>query len=173
MRSLLLGCASAAAVFIATALAQPPQEIVATDTIELRSEQTKAFTFDHAVAKISLSDRGVAEVTPDNDKAFYIRGMKPGHVLMTAYAPDGSIVYRANIVVDIPPLGYVRIYGLKSKNEIGQVFQNQDYVSYYCTSTGCSRANPDIEQPPERSGSVSKTSPTSDGGSVTRTYDYR
>ena len=52
---------------------------------------------------------------------------------MTAYAPDGHVVHRSNILV-AQTEGLVRIYG---NREI------KDFAGFYCSNTGCGRADPD------------------------------
>ena len=52
---------------------------------------------------------------------------------MTAYAPDGRVVHRSNIIV-AQTEGFVKIYG---DPEI------KDFVGFYCSNTGCGRADPD------------------------------
>src|SRR5436190_21653176 len=99
MRSLLIGCAISAAILAGHAHAQAPREVLATDTIELRAEQARTFAFDEPVTKFTLSSEGVAQVIPETDRTFTIRALTPGRVLMTAYAQDGRVVHRSNIVV--------------------------------------------------------------------------
>lgn len=135
MRSLLIGCAISAAIFAGQAQAQTqaPREVVATDTIELRAEQARTFAFDEPVTKFTLSSEGVAQIIPETDRTFTVRAVTPGRVLMTAYAPDGRVVHRSNIVVG-PTEGLVKIYG---HPEI------KDFVGFYCSNMGCGRADPD------------------------------
>lgn len=135
MRSLFLGCAIAAATIVwqAQAQSQAPREVVATDTIDLRAEQARTFAFDEPVTKFTLSSEGVAQVIPETDRTFTVRALTPGRVLMTAYAPDGRVVHRSNIVVG-PTEGFVKIYG---DPEV------KDFVGFYCSNSGCGRADPD------------------------------
>ncbi|MGY4499172.1 hypothetical protein ACVWYH_003103 [Bradyrhizobium sp. GM24.11] len=116
MRSLFFASALSAAFLVTAVHAQAPQEIVATDTIDLRSDSTKTFTFDQPVARFSLSVDGVAEITPDTDRVFTVKGLKPGKTLMTAYGPDGTVVHRSNISVE-QTQGFVRIFGQKKGGE--------------------------------------------------------
>lgn len=133
MRGLLISCAMSAAILAGHANAQAPREVVANDTIELRAEQARTFAFDEPVTKFTLSSEGVAQVIPETDRTFTVRALAQGRVLMTAYAPDGRIVHRSNIVVG-PSEGFVKIYG-DSKGK--------DFVGFYCSNNGCARADPD------------------------------
>jgi Flp pilus assembly secretin CpaC len=133
MRSLLIGCAISAALLAGHADAQAPREVLATDTIELRAEQARTFAFDEPVTKFTLSSEGVAQVIPETDRTFTIRALTPGRVLMTAYAQDGRVVHRSNIVVGQTE-GFVKIYGNP---------ELKDFVGFYCSNTGCGRADPD------------------------------
>jgi len=133
MRSFLIGCALSAVILAGYAQAQVPREITATDTIELRAEQARTFAFDEPVNKFNLSAEGVAQVIPETDRTFTVRGLAPGRVLMTAYAQDGHVVHRSNIVVG-PTEGLIKIYG---HPEI------KDFLGYYCSTSGCGRADPD------------------------------
>lgn len=164
MRSLVLGCAISAAFLISSANAQPPQEIVAVDTIELKAGQARSFSFDQAVGKITTGAEGVAEVIPDTDRTFTIKGLAPGQVMMTAYAPDGKVIHRSNIAVS-PNSTVIKIYG--DKTTVG------GYSTYYCSDPGgCSRANPEIAPLPF-STSISETRSKSDGSSEARIREYR
>ncbi|UVO39411.1 pilus assembly protein N-terminal domain-containing protein [Bradyrhizobium arachidis] len=120
-----------------TASAQHMQEIVATETIELRAEQARTFTLDQPVNKFSLSVEDIAQVIPETDRVFTIRGLKAGRVMMTAYAADGQVVHRANVIVD-QTQGLVKIYRAEVK----------DYVGFFCTSLSCGRADPDAKPLP-------------------------
>ena len=133
MRSLLIGCAIGAAILAGRVQAQAPREIVATDTIEMRAEQARTFAFDEPVTKFTLSSEGVAQVIPETDRTFTVRALTSGRVLMTAYAPDGHVVHRSNIVVG-PTEGLVKVYGHP---------EVKDFVGFYCSSAGCGRADPD------------------------------
>ena len=137
MRSLLIGCAIAAAIFATSSKGQPqdqaPREIVAVDTIQMRAEQARTFAFDEPVTKFTLSSEGVAQIIPETDRTFTVRALTPGRVLMTAYAPDGRVVHRSNVVVGQTE-GFVKIYGYR---------ETKDFAGYYCSNNGCGRADPD------------------------------
>ena len=151
MRGLLFSCAIGALMLagFAQVRAQAPREVVATDTIELRAEQARTFAFDEPVTKFTLSSDGIAQIIPETDRTFTVRALAPGRVLMTAYAPDGRVVHRSNIVVGQTE-GFVKIYG---DPEI------KDFVGFYCSNSGCGRADPDkvpyavsVQQTKQRSG---------------------
>ncbi|MBR0690074.1 pilus assembly protein N-terminal domain-containing protein [Bradyrhizobium manausense] len=154
MRYLLVCCAVSAAIVAGFANAQAPRELVAADTIELRAEQTRTFAFDEPVTKFTLSSEGVAQVIPETDRTFTVRALTPGRVLMTAYAPDGHVVHRSNIVVGQTE-GLVKIYGLKDAKDS----EAKDFLGFYCSNTGCGRADPDkipVSQTRQRSGGNSE-----------------
>ncbi|WP_426442425.1 pilus assembly protein N-terminal domain-containing protein [Bradyrhizobium genosp. P] len=145
MRSLLMSCAISATIMVGQAQAQTqpqaqaepqtqaPREVIAVDTIELRAEQTRTFAFDEPVTKFNLSAEGVAQIIPETDRTFTVRAVAPGKVLMTAYAPDGRVVHRSNILV-APSEGFVKIYGHR---------ETKDFAGFYCSNSGCGRADPD------------------------------
>ncbi|WFU38794.1 pilus assembly protein N-terminal domain-containing protein [Bradyrhizobium sp. CB82] len=141
MRILFLSAISATLLVgsISTTNAQPPQEIVGADTIQIQTGQTRTFMFQQSVNRFSVSADGVVEVRPETDRTFTIRAISPGQVLMTAYAPDGQVVHRSNVsVADAGHL--VKIYGFGG--------DTKDYIGLICTEAGCGRADPDIAQKP-------------------------
>lgn len=139
MRHVILPAAlmSLFALCIGPANAQRMQEIVATETIELRAEQARTFTLDQPVNRFSLSIEDIAQVIPETDRVFTIRGLKAGRVMMTAYAADGQVVHRATVIVD-QTQGLVKLYRADVK----------DYVGFFCTSLSCGRADPDAKPLP-------------------------
>lgn len=144
------------------AYAQPPQEIVATDTIDLTVGQARTFTFEGPVSKFVMSDEDTARVMPQTDRSFTIHALKPGEVLMIAYAEDGHVSHRVN--VSVSDTGHlVRIYGHRKV---------QDYIGYSCNEVWCGRADPDVEPLPF-STSISETKQKGDGNSTTMTREYR
>lgn len=173
MRSLLIGCAISAAIFTGEASGQPraevigqPKEIVSTDTIALRADQARTFMFDEAVSKVTLSVEGIAQVTPDTDRTFTIRGLQPGQALVTFYGPDGHVVHRSNLVVD-QSRGFVRLYGQRdARGEFPR-----EFIGFYCTSLGCGRADPDkVPVPIETTISDTHQQGNGDGSTVSKTY---
>lgn len=146
MRRLLFVCSISIAAFTPQLHAQPqdgrPQEVVAVDTIQIRTDQTRTFMLDQAIGRIALSSDDVALVTPETDRTVTIKGLKPGSALLTFYAPDGHVIHRSNISVE-QSAGVVRIYGGRDRGESAK-----DYLGFYCTSLGCGRADPDKVPPP-------------------------
>lgn len=138
-----------------------PQEITARDTIAVRPNQTRTFQFSTPVSDIRISS-AVAEIVAESDRTFTLRGLKPGQAMLSAFGPEGRVIYRANI--SVPEAGrLVKIYGSDPRSK--------DYVGYYCTETGCGRA--DIDVPPTPSSTViSETRPTPNG-SQTISREYR
>ncbi|MGY4605757.1 hypothetical protein ACVW16_004169 [Bradyrhizobium sp. USDA 4474] len=145
MRRLFLGCAVCAAIFVGQANAQAPKEIVSTDTIEVRADQSRTFMFDEPVGRIAMSVDGVAQVTPDTDRTFTIRGLQPGETLLTFYGPDGHVVHRSSIIVQ-QSRGFVRIYGVRD----GRGDLPREFLGFYCTSNGCGRIDPDRVPEPQQ-----------------------
>ena len=111
--------------------------------------------------RFSLSIEDIAQVIPETDRVFTIRGLKAGRVMMTAYAADGQVVHRATVIVD-QTQGLVKIYRADVK----------DYIGFFCTSLSCGRADPDAKPLPYAT-SVSETQQRGDGNSVTTTQEYR
>jgi hypothetical protein len=157
------------------AVAQPPKEIAASDTIEFQVGQTRTLEYDQPVARLILADDEIAKVMPESDRTFTLKALKSGNVLMTAIAPDGRVIHRSNVEVG----GHlVKVYGQKKpgQNDVvsgGAVIKadrsNPDYVGYICTSTGCGRANPDVPATPF---STTNTE-TKDSGAVSLSREYR
>jgi hypothetical protein len=141
---------------IGPALAQPLEEVIASDTMVLRVQQTRTFTFNSPVKEIKLADAGVAAILPESDRTFNFRGIAQGQTLMTAYGQNGNVIYRANISVQ-QEFGFVKIYGSSTK----------DFVGYYCTELGCGRGDKDLPPPP-RSTTISESRP--DGVTISREY---
>lgn len=140
-----------------SALAQPLEEIIASETIGIRVQQTRTFTFSSPVKEIKLADAGVAAILPESDRTFNFRGLAQGQTLMTAYGQNGNVIYRANISVQ-QEFGYVKIYGLG---------RTKDFNGYYCTEAGCGRGDKDIPPTP-LSTTVSESRP--DGVTISREY---
>lgn len=151
--ALLLGCGAA--------VAQPMEEITTPNTVELRVQQTRTFSFDRPVKNISLSAKDVVEVIPESNRIFNFRGLSQGQTLMTAYGPDDRVVYQANISV-LQAGGFVKIYGLTT---------GKDFTGFYCTEYGCGRADKDAPPAPF-STTISDTKQTPDG-SQTISREYR
>ena len=166
MRKLLLSVAISAAIFVGmagvTAHAQPPQEIAVTDTLELRPGDARVFKFDQPVTKIVVTSEGVVHIMPQSDHTFIFQAQGPGKVLAIAYGDDGHVVHGMNIVVSAQ--GHmVKVYGYRKV---------PDYVGFVCTSTGCGRADPDVEPTPSEV-TVSKTHQDKNGDSTTIQKEYR
>lgn len=162
-------CAALALLFVAPALAQPPEELTADDTIDMEMGQSKIVQFDKSVAKVLLSGKNVVEITPQNDRTFTIGSLGYGSVIAIAYDPDGKEISRMNIVV----AGHmVKIYGLRVAKRDAAATPGTEYDGYMCTDRGCGRVNPDLESAPS-STSVADTQPGKDGSSRTVTKTYR
>ncbi len=155
---LLLTLAVYAALTVSS-VAQPPQELVGTDTMRLQPGEARVFTFDQPVTKITLADDGVVQIVPESDRVFTFRALKSGAVLMSAFSPENKLIHRSNIVVSG---GMVRIYGTLERDE------RRDYVGYICTEFGCGRADPELEKP----NSVAVTRRNSRGDIITTTKQH-
>ncbi|WLA80271.1 pilus assembly protein N-terminal domain-containing protein [Bradyrhizobium elkanii] len=147
-------------------IAQPMQEVVTIDKVEIRAEQTRTFSIDAPIGRFSLSKEGVAEVLPETDRTFTIKGLAPGEVMMTAYGTDGRVLHRANIFVG-QTSGLVRIFGQSKGGK-----QVDDFIGYYCSSGGCGRADPD-KIPTPFSTTISETKDKGNANSVTTSREYR
>jgi hypothetical protein len=168
MRNLLLSGGVIAAILFGgadLAGAQPPEEVIATDTVRLYVGQTRTFKFDEAVAEFTLVAKGIAQVMPLTDHTFAIQGMEPGVVLAMASAKDGHIVQRMNIAV--APIPLVRIYGTREGHRAGM----GGYTSYHCTGTGCDRSDPDIVRGPDKL-TITETRRDQDGNSTAVEKQY-
>lgn len=152
----------------AGASAQPPQEIKATDRIEMQPGEARVFQFEKSVNRLDLSSEGIVQAVPESDRVFSFRALKSGHVIMTAYAPDGALVHRSVISVGGR---LVRIYGTESRRR-GRTDSGKDYVGYNCTSLACGRADPDFVDAPLAT-AISETRQNPDGSTTTTTQQYR
>ncbi len=148
-------------------LAQPLEEVIARDTIQLRVQQSRTFVFNVQVSKITLAASGVAEVLPESDRIFNFRGLAQGQTLMTAYGQSGNVIYRANVSV-LQTGGFVKIYGQGD----GRGNQTKDFVGFYCSEFGCSRGDKDLPPTPF-STTISETQSRPDGSSQTINREYR
>jgi hypothetical protein len=179
MRTLLLSCAVLVSVSVSVlgrAAAEPPKEVVTTNTIQLRAEDARTFAFEEPFGRLSLSVEGVAQIVPETDRAFTLRGLRPGRTLLTAYATGGRVIHRAVVVVEQTE-GYVRIFGTRDQ-QTGQLAK--DFFGYYCTDSGCGRVDPDKVPSPQRapnpeqplSTSVSEVRQQPNGSSMTIRREY-
>lgn len=144
------------------AFGQAPMEVIASDTIEIRPNQTRTFQFSSPISDLRISS-AVAEIIAETDRTFTLRGLKFGQAMLSAFGPDGRVLYRANVSV-VEPGQLVKIYGADSKSK--------DYVGYYCTNLGCGRADIDVPSAPF-STVVSETRPGPDGTPRTISREYR
>lgn len=153
-----------------SALAQPPAEVTADDTISLKSGQTKVVSFDQSVTEIRIAGGGtVARIRPITDRTFSIEGMASGDTLAIAYGAGGKEVHRFNIAVS----GHmVKVYGQKPPLSKPGAKAGDEYDSFICTDTGCGRVNPDIVSGPSAA-IISETQADKDGNSKTVTKEYR
>lgn len=180
MRTLLLSCAVLVSVSVSVlagrAAAEPPKEVVTTNTIQLRAEDARTFAFEEPFGRLSLSVEGVAQIVPETDRAFTLRGLRSGRTLLTAYATDGRVIHRAVVVVE-QTQGYVRIFGTRDQQN-GQLAK--DFFGYYCTDSGCGRVDPDKVPSPQRapnpeqplSTSISEVRQQPNGSSMTIRREY-
>lgn len=152
-----------------SALAQPPVEVTADDTIELSPGQTKVVSFDQSVTEIRVAAGDtIAKIRPMTDRTFAIEGTGSGQTLAIAYGPAGKEIHRFNIGV----AGHlVKVYGQKPPiTGIGK--PGMEYDSYLCSQTGCGRVNPDISTGPSAV-IYTDTHQDKDGNSQSVTKEYR
>ncbi|WOH70674.1 pilus assembly protein N-terminal domain-containing protein [Bradyrhizobium sp. NDS-1] len=173
MRAVFLSFAVLLSIIAGRAVAEPPKEIVTNNEIKLRAEDARTFAFEEPFGRLSLTVEGVAQIVPETDRAFTLRGLRPGRTLLTAYAPDGRVIHRAVVIIE-QTQGYVKIYGTKDQ-ATGALAK--DFFGYYCTDTGCGRVDPDkvpTRPSPEQplGTTVSETRQQQDGHSVTIQRNY-
>ncbi|MCJ9731194.1 pilus assembly protein N-terminal domain-containing protein [Bradyrhizobium sp. PRIMUS42] len=146
MRNTLLGAVVVAVVSIASAQAQPPEELNIDHTITMQSGETRIYQFEQVVNQIDLV-QPIAEIKPQTDRTFTIRATGAGSTILTAYNGEvkgQTVVFRARLVVEGR---LVRIYGQGTRRGSDE---GGGYAGYLCTSTGCGRANPDFVRGPDR-----------------------
>ena len=160
MRNLLRGALIGPLIASAPAFAQQAHlKDVAVETITLEQGETRMLQVDQAFRSFALDP--VAEVRPQTDHVFAIKGVAPGETLMTLFAENGQVVYSARVVV---PGHMVKIYGTKDAGT--------DYESHICTGTHCGRVNPDVEPVPDKT-TLSETRRQPNGDSSTVEKEYR
>jgi len=158
MKKLLIGTAMLMLIGTA-ALAQPPVEITADDTLDLRVGQSKTFQFDKPVRDFFLASEDVVAVHVLSDRVHTLTGIKPGSTLAIAYGTDGREIDKLNLTVEGQ---FVKIYRPGAP----------DYTQYVCDSHGCGRANTDLVLLPSSEAVTTTTNPDGSKGptSVTKTY---
>jgi len=125
-----------------SAWAGPPREIAATQQIILIAGQSKALVFDEQIRDIVLTQKGIAEVTPLNDRQLSVVGLKAGITQMIVAAPDGRQIYSAEVLVSSEPGHLVKMYGVGKNDDL-----NAGYSAVYCDDRGCGRPDRDLPLP--------------------------
>jgi hypothetical protein len=154
------------------ALAQPPglpQEIPPDMEFSLGVGEAKTLRFGSAIGKVETLNEGIARVSAQSDHVLTLFGVAPGGDHLIVFGPDGQQFFSADISV-APAAGHlVKLYGHRGK----------DYVGWYCSETGCGRADLDktlanhgIDPDDPTAESRTVTRPTGDGGSVSKTKQY-
>jgi hypothetical protein len=165
MRFLIMLAAFAA--MTASAIAQPPDEVLPTDGVRLYVGQNRTFRFDESIITFKLGADGVASAVPLSDREITLIGVAPGEVIAVAYGEGNKTVHQMKVLVSPPPApNLVRIYGGDPKLEIG------GHASYHCTQGGCGRANPDVKRGPDKT-TITETNTKPDGTAVSISREYR
>lgn len=132
----LLTLAAYAALTVSCFAQNGPREITATNNLNLRIGEVRMFETSRDIESfIVTTDEVVKATTVRTDRTFTLRGVGPGEALVTINYLDGS-KYFLNVLVGGRT---VRLYGT-GRDE-------KDYVSFFCTSTDCGRADTDAPQP--------------------------
>jgi hypothetical protein len=162
---------AAALLLSHSAFAQPPEIVQPEDQIELAVGEARTLKFHETFQKVGTVTEGVAQIMPQSDRTLTVSGLAPGQTLMFVHSEKGDLIYTAAIAVT-PTSGHlVKHYGRRGV---------KDFVGYYCSETGCGRA--DLDKKLANSGrdpdeptaqSVTVTRPTGDGGAVSTTNQYR
>ncbi|MET3332478.1 MULTISPECIES: pilus assembly protein N-terminal domain-containing protein [Bradyrhizobium] len=149
-------------------LAQPPAIVEPKDVIDLSVGESRTLVFDKPFNNPVVVTRGTAELIPQTDRTLTVAGLAPGRTLIIVNQ-SGEEPYVAAINVT-PSSGHlVKLYGMGGK----------DYIGWYCSETGCGRADLDKKlanggRDPNEPSSVTTTvtRPTADGGTISTTKQY-
>jgi Pilus formation protein N terminal region len=153
---------------ISAAWAQPesqgPEVIDITNNISVGAGQAQKIRLPTAFDNIFFGAKDIVEATPLTDRVLILQGLAPGQTIMIA-RKDGVEVYAVNVDVTVDPGRVVRVYGQLRRDDVG----SKDYLSYYCTDTGCGRADKELNGAREPS---AQTTTVGDDGTVTKTRTY-
>jgi hypothetical protein len=148
------------------AWAQPPEILEPEDRIELGVGESRTLKFEQPFKSWDSAIPDIVKLLPQSDRQLTVTGTALGTTLMFIHDEQGSVIYTATVSV-LPSAGHlVKIYG----NRRGRS-SSKDFVSYFCTETGCGRADTDKPEDPTVL-SITQTRPSEGGGSdaVTRQY---
>lgn len=154
----------------APAAALEPEVIQPNGALNLVVGEARTLKFQEAFKSATAAVKNVVDIIPQSDHTLTITGVEPGETVMFLQDDGGRSIYTAAISVAPSPGHLVKIYGKTS---------TKDFVGFYCSSTGCGRADLDKKasnggrDPDEpASQSVTVTHPTQGGGIITRTRRY-
>lgn len=147
------------------ALAQPPQIVQSEGLIELGVGESKTLRFQHPFKSWDQAIPDVVKFLPQSDRQLTVTGASIGRTLMFVFDDQGGVTYSATINVIPVPGHLVRIYGKQGK----------DFVGYYCSDTGCGRADLDKKlanggRDPDDPTTIFTTQPLRGGGTITKRY---
>jgi hypothetical protein len=149
---------------------RPPEVIQPQDQIELAIGESRTLQFSGPFQRAGTATEGIARILPQSDRTLTVSGVGPGQTAMFVHGTQGDVIYSA-IVIVAPSGGHlVKFYGRDTK----------DFTGYYCSETGCGRANLDKtlanggRDPDEPTAqAVTVTRPLEGGGAVSTTNQYR
>lgn len=149
---------------VSAAYAQSPQIVDPGDRIELGIGESKTFRFPQPFKSFDTATPNIVKFLPQSDRQLTITGVDLGQTLMFIHDDRDQVIYTATVSV-LPGAGrLVKIYG----------HRNKDFRGYYCSETGCGRA--DLEKrlangrDPDDPIATTVTQPLPGGGAVTRQY---
>ena len=163
MRKLFTAIALVGILLGGGAKAELPKQVIAKDVVTLQPGESRTFEFAESITKIGTAVAGIAEITAQTDRTFTIAGIAPGETLLMAHDVDGQISQM--MVVVAFPGSIVKIYG--TKNEEGET---QDYVTFWCNSGTCGRADQDKAKPGSKSVTVTKVNRRGETVQTTKAY---
>lgn len=148
------------------AWAQPPQIVQPEDRIELGVGESKTLKFQHPFKSFDSAIPDVIKFLPQSDRQLTLTGSSLGQTLLFIHDDQDNVVYTATVIVTPSPGHLVKLYGRRGV---------KDFVGWYCSDTGCGRADLDKKlanggRDPDDPTAVTVTQPTGGGGSITRQY---
>ncbi|HXI40267.1 MAG TPA: pilus assembly protein N-terminal domain-containing protein [Bryobacteraceae bacterium] len=125
-----LGLASAA-------YAQPqeqPERLVPEASISVGVGRAEILRFRTAFGSVNVATQGIVQAIPQSDHVLTLYGEKEGVTYLTVRTDKGEEIYSATVSVTQEPGHVVKLYGKAAT----------DYVGFYCTESGCGRADREL-----------------------------
>lgn len=143
--------------------AQTPQIVQTEDRIELGVGESKTLRFQRPYKSFDSAIPGVIKFLPQSDRQLTVTGTTLGTTLMFIHDDRENVIYAATVSVLPEPGHLVKIYARDVK----------DFVGFYCTDTGCGRADPDLAAKDQPSSvSVTERVPRPGGGFIEQQKNY-